>query len=116
MPSYGDYGAANPALVDFDPETMTPAAKIVYTTDLDWLIIKGRSVKGPAGYGQFHQLAAQVVARSEYRGVAFSDGDSYLRDCATNVDGPGNLTTWVKVKTSHHLAHVTDQIANLPAI
>lgn len=113
VPDFGDYAVAHPLLSDVDPQTMRPSAAIRYTIDDHWLVLKARGViKG--GYDQFHQLCSQLVARSEYSGSSFSWGDNYIDQCAARNDGPGNLTTWVSVRTSHHLKFVVHQIANLP--
>jgi hypothetical protein len=92
---------------------MDMTANIRYTIDGNWLIVKGRGVK-KHGYGQFAAICRALVGRPEFCGRNFSTGDAYIADCATNAVGTGNMTTWRKVGTNHHLTFVVDRIARLP--
>jgi hypothetical protein len=113
VPTFGDYNADSPEHLDADPRVLRPAASIRYTSNDYWLIVRGRALRGPnaAGFGQYSQLAAELVARPEFRGRAFSAGDAKIDDCAHQIGGTGNLTTWRFVAVNHHLAHVLDSIA-----
>lgn len=113
IPDFGDYTINSPALLEFDPLKMKLSAKIRYTTDEDWLAIKGRQLKGNGG--QFHRLARQLVERVEYCGPMFSAGDKYILECANHQQGPGNPMTWVRVGVNHHMTFVVKQLASLPA-
>ncbi|MEW5976033.1 MAG: beta family protein [Acidobacteriota bacterium] len=115
VPTFGDYGVVHPDFVDQDPRAISPSAKIRYTLEDQWLIIKGRSLKRYK-YAQYHTLAGLLVAERGYRGRGFSWGDSYVADCAVQACGPGNLQTWVTVDTSHHLTLVAEQISNERAV
>jgi len=108
VPDYGDYGIVHPDAVDFDPVKMHPAAAIRYTLVDGWLLVRGRSLRLD-GFGQFHALAQRLVARPEYMGPAFSYGDMQIAMCADGESGSGNLTSWITVGTSHHLAVVAAQ-------
>jgi hypothetical protein len=112
LPSFGDYAIANPQPSEVDPRIMRPSASIRYTTDDAWLILKGRNLRD-FGFVEFYGVCRNLVRRPEYSGPAFSWGDSYIDECANQRVGTGNLTTWRKVGTSHHLAFVTRQIATL---
>lgn len=113
-PSFGDYGIAHPELGEIDPRQMTMSANIRYTTDDEWLIFRGRSLKDPryGQYGQYHVLAQDVVNHGRYCGRAFSKGDDYIHDVANQADGPGNQTSWRQAPTNHHLVFVIREIAN----
>ena len=113
IPDFGDYTISSPELFEFDPRKMKLGAKIRYTTDDDWLVIKGRQLKGNGG--QFHRLAKQLVERKEYCGPKFSAGDQYILDCANHLQGPGNSAVWVRVGVNHHLTFVVRQLASRPA-
>lgn len=113
-PSLGDYGISHPAAVEIDPRVMKMSANLRYTTDTDWLILKGRNVRDH-GFEQFHELCRQLIARTEYKGAGFSWGDREINDCAARTTNPGNATTWRKVGTNHHLTLVVGQIASLSA-
>jgi hypothetical protein len=114
-PTFGDYGPDNPEYFDQDPRIIRPAASIRYTDADAWLIVRGRALRGPTapGFAQYHDLAATLVARPEFRGRAFSSGDERIDDCAHHVGGTGSLTTWRFVAVNHHLATVVDSIATL---
>ena len=115
LPAYGDYGICHPDILDFDPRIHTPSAAIRYTTDLNWIILKAGSLKR-YGFHQFHQLAGSLIGNPEYSGAHYSWGDEFIDDCANNMAGTGNLTTWRQVGTSHHLTLVGEQISNSSVI
>jgi hypothetical protein len=108
-PSFGDYGAVHPDLLDLDPRKITLAADIRYTCSTDTLILRGSSTKHhPAGFGQYHDLARALVGLPDYRGRDFSWGDDAIYQKAHRIaKGPGNKTTWVQIATNHHLELVT---------
>jgi hypothetical protein len=112
LPSFGDYAVASPQPSEVDPRIMRPSASIRYTTDDAWLIPKARNLRD-FGFAQFHDICRNLIGRPEYSGPEFSWGDRYIDECANRRVGTGNLTTWRKVGTSHHLACVTHQIASL---
>lgn len=112
FPSFGDYAIAHPEMVNIDPRLMTVSASIRYTADTYWLVLKGRSKK-KFGAGQYHQLCTQLIARPEYSGASFSAGDQYINDCAANVVGPGNPSTWRRVPNNHHFQKVIAQLSSL---
>ncbi len=114
LPAFGDYGVASPEwLRGFDPEIMDPAAKIVYAREVDWLVVRGRSLK-KKGHDQYRALAAQVVNSGSFRGSTHCWGDNRIAECAQGRAGTGNLQTWVTVATNHHLGVVVQQLASLP--
>jgi hypothetical protein len=111
MPTFGDYAISHPEPSEVDPRVMRPSASVRYTCDATWLIIKARNLRDH-GYDQFHEVCQALVQRPEYSGRGFSWGDQYIDDCAATRVGTGNLTTWRKVGTSHHLAFVVHQVAS----
>lgn len=114
-PLFGDYGVTHPVLIDFDPVTMTIGAKIKYTLDDEWLVLKGGSLKKHGG-GQYHTLSSQLISLPQYLGKSFSAGDAFIEDCAHKKCGPGNPGTWVFVSTSHHLEFVINQLSTIGAL
>jgi hypothetical protein len=110
IPTFGDYAIAHPDLSDVDPRIMRMSANLRYTTDENWLLLKGRDVRRH-GFDQFYALCKDLVARPEYCGASFSWGDKQISKCATGPLNPGNATTWRKIGTSHHLTFVVRQIA-----
>jgi hypothetical protein len=111
-PTFGDYAISHSESSEVDPRIMSASASIRYTTDQSWLVLKGRSLR-KNGFDQFFDVCRELVGRPEYSGRNFSWGDKYICDCADGMDGPGNLTTWRKVGTSHHLVFAVRQLANL---
>jgi hypothetical protein len=71
LPTFGDYGIAHPDVPSIDPRVMQRSAQIRYTTDDDFLIVKGRSVSLHGSEQQF-ELAAKLVAMPEFHGKDFS--------------------------------------------
>jgi len=113
IPSFGDYAVVHPDLLDLDFRKITLGGKIRYTLDKEWLIFKGRSFKShPDGYGQFHELAHNIVNRPEFNGPKYSWGDKYIAQCARKEVKCGSLTTWVMVDINHHLTFVGEQVSN----
>jgi hypothetical protein len=112
LPAFGDYAICHVQPPEVDPRVMKPSASIRYTTDKDWLVVKGRNLR-EYSFDQFYEVCRNLIARPEYCGPAFSWGDWFINECADGRRGPGNLTTWRQVGTSHHLAFVVNQIANL---
>jgi hypothetical protein len=110
IPTFGDYAIAHPEPAEVDPRIMRPSASVRYTIDESWLVVKARNLRDH-GYVQFHQMCRDLIGRPEYSGPSFSWGDGYIADCASRTVGTGNLTTWRKVGTSHHLRYVIDELS-----
>jgi hypothetical protein len=110
LPSFADYAISHPEPAEVDPRVMRPSASVRYTADDYWLVLKGRNLRDH-GYEQFHEVCRELIERPEYSGRPFSWGDEYIDDCASESVGTGNLTTWRKVGTSHHLAFVLRQLS-----
>jgi len=111
IPTFGDYAIAHPQPPEVDPRVMRPSASIRYTAENEWLVLKGKNLRNH-GYAQFHDVSKALLNNAAYSGAQFSWGDRYISDCAAKSVGCGNLTTWRKVGTSHHLAYAVQQIAN----
>lgn len=112
--AFGDYAIAYPI---YTSVPFVGSAAIRYTIDDDWLIVRGRSLKGPVygGYGQYPVLCRTLSGTPHYRGAGFSWGDQYIDDCATGRVGTGGQTTWRAVGTNHHITFVNRQLASYRA-
>jgi Beta protein len=108
-PTFGDYAICHPEHSEVDPRIMKPSASIRYTTDRSWFVFKGKNLKDH-GFQQFHAVARSVKVHPVFSGERFSWGDDYIARCAQRQAGCGNLTTWRKVGTSHHIAFVSQQL------
>lgn len=112
--NFGDYTITNPKLLeDFDPVTMSSAAKIKYTTDDGFLIYKGKSIKFH-GFSQYHGLAKKLTQDNRYSGESFSWGDKEIKEKSEQNSKTGNMRTWVSIGVNHHICMVLDQLASLP--
>ena len=109
VPVFGDYAISHPEPAEVDPRIMRPSASVRYTCDGAWLVLKARNLRDH-GYEQFHEVCRDLIRKPEYTGPEFSWGDRYIAECAAERVGTGNLTTWRKVATSHHLARVVNEI------
>ena len=109
---FGDYAMAHPIGKTLDPRTMRMSANIRYTTEDQWLVIKGRNVR-QFGFSQYFDLCRILVEHEAYSGRTYSWGDGYIADCAEATQGPGNATTWRKVGVNHHITLVARGLASL---
>lgn len=105
---------------------MNLSGHIRYTTDEEFLIVKGGAVRDVKrngevvaegrGYEQMVDLCRVLINLPEYSGADFSWGDRYIWDCANGTASHGNATTWRQFATNHHLTFVVHQLANHPAL
>lgn len=112
LPTFGDYAISHPDVPNLDWRLVTPAASIRYTADNAWYIVKGQSVRGEKKFAQYREHCNKVIASPYYCGPTFSAGDKYIADCAAGTESTGNLTTWRKVGTNHHLAKLVHDISS----
>jgi len=111
MPTFGDYTVVHPELLEIDPRIMQLGAKIKYTFDNDWIIVKGTSIK-TGGTEQNRELCKNLTNLKEYSKPEFSWGDQFIQDCANGTRGVGNQTNWVSVGVNHHITFVVKQLSN----
>jgi hypothetical protein len=111
IPTFGDYVINHPDVLDIDMRFLKPKANIRYTLSDKWLIARGENVKDH-GYGQHRDLCNWIIRSHEFYGATFSDADQYIYNCAQGNVRPGNLTTWRRVGTNHHLEVVARDVAN----
>lgn len=112
-PVFSDYGISASEMVDFDPTKMTVSASVRYTSEDDWMIFKGRSVKH--GFDQFYRLSKLIIDSKYYSGELFSAGDKAIADKAIRRGTPGSLSIWRFIGANHHISFVVNQIAKLNA-
>jgi len=110
---FGDYAITNPRLVDFKKH-MQVSPKILYTTDSDWIVLKGKSAKRHT-WEQTRGMCKNLVGLTEFLGADFSYGDHYITACADGESiATGQGGVWKKVGTNHHITLVARQVASLP--
>jgi hypothetical protein len=114
VPDFGDYGVNHPDVLKGDMRLLKPAAAIRYTVSDRWLVAKGTNLRAAGAYEQFFGLSAGIVQSRHYSGPDYSAGDKRIKDCASRLVGPGNLTTWRFVGTNHHIEKVVRDLASQP--
>lgn len=109
LPSYADYTIQHP--IFSDTSTFLPSANIRYTSSVNWVIMRGRSLVDH-GYEQYLGLARLLTKVKDFAGKNFSKGDQYIADKGNdmNAKGTGNPTTWLRAGINHHISFVVDQI------
>lgn len=120
LPTFSDYAINHPEPSEIDPRTMRMSANIRYTWTTTYIVAKGEALprkkdlrkKAPASE-QYPLLAQYIISHKAWCGPKFSWGDGYIQRCA-NKECVGGGREWRAVGTSHHLAFVAKQIANLP--
>jgi hypothetical protein len=128
IPTFGDYAATHPVQQEIDPRIINKSPSIKYTTDDSWVFAKGKARPKKAGAKtsvpphsvQYPMLAQRLMEMDEWCGEDFSWGDERIAECvakrAAKKKATGGAAEWIAVATSHHIAVVVNQIANLPAL
>lgn len=115
-PAYGDYGTLHPVFSP-PPRWANFSASIRYTSDDDWVVMRGEGVFSPdsAGFEQWPANAMLLCERGEFCGGDFSYGDSYIAEIARNQEPTGNAETWLRAGLNHHLTFAARQVASFVA-
>ncbi len=111
--NFGDYCIAHPKLLRLDMRIVSPSASLRYTTDDAWWIYKGTNVR-KFGLKQYRDICENLVNSGYYFGRQYSAGDQYIWDCSCLAASTGNLTTWRRVATNHHITKVVNDCASFP--
>lgn len=110
---FGDYAVTHPVLIDLDPKKMTVSPKIVYATEGEWAVLKGKGPKAEGGgWNQCKGLCKQIKDSSYFLGAAYSFGSDQIARCANGATSTGNAMTWKQASTNHHITLVGNQVAN----
>lgn len=104
---FGDYGVRSPRSSDNIAPNMN--AKIRYTVNNAFFVVRGHSVKGEGGFAQSQTLAKIIVNSLHYRQPNFSWGDAMIKQCSLGKI-VGSPTDWIAYDTSHHLQSVIGEI------
>ena len=112
-PVYGDYTIVHPRFEAKDMRKLRPAGKIVYTTRRTWGTRKGGAFIDDREQMHGHCQAILCDAQFEFRGKAFSSGDTYISECAAKRKGPSTPGRWKEVGINHHITLVAEELANL---
>ncbi|MCK5534502.1 beta family protein [bacterium] len=121
IPFFGDYTIQHPIYSE-PPAYITPSASVRYTTEKDWLLLRGESLKKGARYNQYPAHALMIKEHDDFYGKDFSFGDKYIFEMAEKMEKgkdefkTGSPQSWLKVGINHHLTVVIHQIANINVI
>lgn len=113
--AFGDYGVRNPNAKD---GTIAPDAngKIRYTIPDQYFVVRGYSRRIKEKGAQVHELCRALIASEHYMGKDFSWGDAEILARANRNTKPGNLTDWIAIDTSHHIAEVVSEVLEFDRI
>jgi hypothetical protein len=111
VPMFSDY-AVDPAPYA-KPVRAAPSAHLRYTSEDNYIIVKGTTTKKPYGYGAIFPVAETLVKRNEFMGDTFSEGDMFIRQLANKSAGTGNAPKWRWASTDHHLNVVANGMGAL---
>jgi hypothetical protein len=105
---YGDYGVRGPGSNEGirNPHTN---AKIRYTADKAFLVVRGHSVKKERQVIQMPKLARAVVNSRDFL-AGLSWGDRVIQECSSGLPVKGGHGKWIAYDTSHHLAFVVEEL------
>lgn len=113
-PAFGDYAIQH---VLFKEPVAVPnySASIRYTTENEFLVLRGEGVlnEGGPGFDQHNGWAKLLIGMSEYFGATFSAGDRYVAERAANWKSSGNAQTWLQAGLSHHVTATALQVVGL---
>lgn len=113
--NYGDYGVVSPEFSEADlPVELMPkfmAPKVFYTTKGEFYAERGGNFQGHAkGYGQYFDMADNIVNKPFFRGAGYSDGDRYIHSrshlSALRPKKGGSPGSWIKATLSAHITFV----------
>lgn len=108
---FGDYTTLSPTQVELDWKMVSRviSPKAIYALDDTWFVVRGGPFSShAAGYGQYHDLAAEIVALEEFPGPSYSFGDKYIHERVSNVTRPGSPGTWITACVNHHITLTAD--------
>lgn len=130
---FGDYGVDKTVKLvppQFEDTTlMRPSVSLKYTYANSWIYIRegnesvqrnapgARSFKrGDKKRGDFKKVCQRLVARPEFMGATYSEGDAYIHGMAQGafLNG-GTPTAWRRAAFIHHFTFVLDQLSDDPA-
>jgi len=108
---YADYGVIHPGYFDFDPTKIKPAAKIRYTADKDWLIVKGS--RWASDTSQHRNLSKLLLNSKQFRGKDCWGGENVV-SAALGGHAFKRLEDWVTIDQNTHITHTVKQLSKIP--
>lgn len=111
LPMFSDYMLEFPA--DYKPLRVSPTAKLLYSSETEYIYCKGKSTKVEAKYSNIFPVAAQLAAIKEMKHAEYSLGDNYIHRLSEGGGKTGNASMWRWCSTDHHLAMVDEQLTGV---
>jgi hypothetical protein len=96
---------------------MQVSAAIRYTTNTQWLLVKGESTRSIRPGEQFPELATRLVyghLRHHFAGVGHCPACKSIKEAADGVPGYGSAEAWRRLGTVHHVSEVIRGLNSLP--
>lgn len=109
VPMYSDYMLEYPA--NYQPTQASPTAKLMYSTESEYVICKGRSTRFAEKYGNIFPVANQLSSLDLLENPSYSLGDAYIHRLASGTGKTGNASMWRWCSTDHHLAMVEEHLS-----
>lgn len=106
---FGDYTVRNPKSVE-GIIALNANAKIRYTVQNQFYILRGHSKQVDSLALQNKDLAKRLVASSEFSTASFSWGDAKIEACANGILEIKSPTTMIAIDTNHHIQAVVSEI------
>lgn len=107
---FGDYAVTNPQPLEVaDPTKINPSAAIRYALRDNWWLLRAAGVY-TGGFHQYNSLCRLLIRHQDYAGKNFSYGDDRYHYHAQPDAKSGNLMTWRRDATCHHLVQTVRQL------
>lgn len=106
---FGDYLIRSPNSVE-GVIALDANAKIRYTTDSQYFIVRGHSKREDSLTLQHKNLAKKLVASTCYMGSHFSWGDSEVFNCSIGTREIRDATLMIAVDSNHHISAVVAEV------
>ena len=106
---FGDYLIRNPNAAD---GVIAPQAnaKIRYTIDNQFFIVRGHSKQMDSLTIQHKALSRKLVESAHYLTPTFSWGDGEVLNCSTGVKEIRDPTTMIAIDSNHHISAVVSEV------
>lgn len=106
---FGDYLIRSPIAAE-GIIALHANAKIRYTIDNQYFIVRGHSKQLDTLATQHRKLAKKLVASPHYMGSSFSWGDSTIFNCSIGATEIRDATLMIAVDSNHHICSVVTEI------
>lgn len=115
--SYSDYGVTKftDSEMDFSFLKYGILPKIKYTTDKEYVVLKGKKDHAKGIFlRSYFDMAKEIIKSSYFYGKDYSFGDNEIYKRASDLTNkPGGSTNWVTYAANHHLTVVLEQTSSL---